>query len=650
MGNEQSLPDRSAAEAGERVDAQIKEHAVEEENRKLAEYRQKRAAKAAHLAETQTEISESLEEGEVAEAPEPDPPPVHPAPIRSSNSSQQTPTASDLLASFKPRKERDAGLKSPPPANKAKSSDDNEFIGFGHLQESQAENSKTVNANLSNSKSMNAETINTKPVNDDSVKKNKPKHAELVNGRSTNASSGNAGPVNAKLVTAKPAAARPVTTKVANDQAAEGGPAKKKLRLDTQSKPSADPGKPTPGSKVPTSTKAANAPSSTASAKRSTQAQGSAATDDKKTGISGLPKIQKRSSVASPQSPDRDDGRQLPLVGTERPPRWYKETAVPTSRTKANSNVDTLLSSLRDKIRKCRSAGFAQDRVMRDSVFMDVRNKLHTIIFCEVTGPLLKLHRMLHNEDGLPQIFDAQFNGGVNWPFDIRADARELYNKWCRRVFETDILRGIKFQVPASATGNDAVQRSGDSIDPKYKGVASAKYHGNGDLLNGQWWPLQLCCLRDGAHGVTQGGISGSKSDGAYSCIISGGHNYPNVDDGDEVLYCGTDSDDGSITDFTQRMLESVNNQPVRLIRSHNLDSEYAPVIGFRYDGLYDVVESKLLDAVGSLGQRHRFRLVRCPGQDPIRGGSGPERRPTQQEVDEYKKHQRLIGRVRGDT
>ena len=92
-------------------------------------------------------------------------------------------------------------------------------------------------------------------------------------------------------------------------------------------------------------------------------------------------------------------------------------------------------------------------------------------------------------------------------------------------------------------------------------------------------------------------------------------------------------------------MLESVNNESVRLIRSHNAHSTYAPEYGFRYDGLYDVTEVEIMDPKSSIRQRHRFKLVRVAGQDPIRGGKGPEKRPTKQEIDEYLEHQKLSGK-----
>lgn len=59
-------------------------------------------------------------------------------------------------------------------------------------------------------------------------------------------------------------------------------------------------------------------------------------------------------------------------------------------------------------------------------------------------------------------------------------------------------------------------------LDPNYH-TAPRNYRvfGHNGLEVGDWWPLQLCALRDGAHGSAQGGIAGSATTGAYSIIVS---------------------------------------------------------------------------------------------------------------------------------
>ncbi|KAK5728717.1 hypothetical protein LTR15_001856 [Elasticomyces elasticus] len=357
----------------------------------------------------------------------------------------------------------------------------------------------------------------------------------------------------------------------------------------------------------------------------------------------GVSKSLKRTDTASPRSPDGEPtaekvrkskpSRETPVLAeiSERPPAWYQALQVVQRRGNADeASASPLIESLKDFVRKCKKheRGFNIQET-----FQKIRDTLHKLVFEKVTGQLLRNRRILHDQDGLPQIFDKKHSGDVKYPWDVVADAEELYNKWCLQDFETDLLRGIVRGVPASKN----VEKTVDHIDDNYKGRSSWKFHGNGLLLNGQWWPTQLTTVRDGAHGAMIAGISGAAGEGAYSCVMSGGNGYDDEDHGEWVLYCGTDSTDGKITEATSRLLESRDNgKPVRFLRSHNLNSPFAPEIGFRYDGLYKVVSSKALDKSDSTRRRHQFRLERLDGQTPIRGQE-PEKRPTVQEVKAHK-------------
>ena len=352
---------------------------------------------------------------------------------------------------------------------------------------------------------------------------------------------------------------------------------------------------------------------------------------DRTIGFDKLPKIQKRASVASPQSPDRAESSDGGIVvgSEERPPRWYDAQPTPKTRNPSESNVSTLLERLAPAISK-RQVDI-------------VREILHELPFTPVNRSLLKINRMLDNDQRLSLLFDTNIPGAREWPYDIRADAKEIYNKWCREIFETDLLRGIQLVGKSSKSKREGGDRNQDSLKPGYSGKVDFHAFGNNDLSNGQWFPTQLTTVRDGAHGATQGGISGKAGKGAYSCIMTGQSGYPDEDRGDEVLYCGTDSDNGTVTDRTQLLLDSIESKnPVRFIRKSTLKSQWAPEVGYRYDGLYDVVEYEKLNTTDQPKlARHRFRLVRRPGQDPIRG-TGPEKRPTEQEIARYKEDKRF--------
>lgn len=269
-----------------------------------------------------------------------------------------------------------------------------------------------------------------------------------------------------------------------------------------------------------------------------------------------------------------------------------------------------------------------------------LRQNLHKLLYFNVPGlqaqhwpPAVKASKILDESQGLPRVFANELSGnrGPDYAFDIKADAREIYNKWWRADFNINILRGI---------------RDG-RIDSNAK--ISWEYFGAGDLVNGQWWPTQLAAVRDGAHGSAQGGIAGvkegqngSKWPGAVSILLAGGY-AEDKDKGEEIWYTGTEGSNFQPTENTTRLIESGTSfqldgrsvkNPVRVLRSHNLGrkSEYTPRKGLRYDGLYEVRDWRVLNEEKAI---HLFHLLRLPGQDPIRA-RGPEARPTDEEIMAY--------------
>lgn len=101
-----------------------------------------------------------------------------------------------------------------------------------------------------------------------------------------------------------------------------------------------------------------------------------------------------------------------------------------------------------------------------------------------------------------------------------------------------------------------------------------------------------------GVHKPLRAGISGSQTEGADSIILSGGYE-DDEDYGDVIVYTGH----GGRSQVTglqvadqqlthQNVALTVNCQkslPVRVIRGANPKSAFAPVEGYRYDGLYHV-------------------------------------------------------------
>jgi hypothetical protein len=313
-------------------------------------------------------------------------------------------------------------------------------------------------------------------------------------------------------------------------------------------------------------------------------------------------------------------------------PKWY--TDIGNSRfemkelAKKRTPALTALESLKNCIGRCeehiKSSNPAHKMKLRQ-LLEELRGHVHKAEFLPgVNKFVVKKVRILTAESGLPRIFREE----AGFPSDLRADSYQLYSRWMKQDFSLDIYRGI-----VRVKGQD---RSNDRFDPTYIRTSAKSYGANG-LVLGQWWPSQLCTLRDGAHGVTQGGIFGENGKGAYSIVLSGGGGYHDQDDGDTIEYSGTESKNEKLTDATQQMITSSKlGNEIRVLRSYNLPSKnpYRPEVGFRYDGLYKVKHAQLID---EKKQMYRFKMERCPGQEPIRYENAAKR-PTREEVDEFKK------------
>ncbi|KAF9069050.1 PUA-like domain-containing protein [Rhodocollybia butyracea] len=154
----------------------------------------------------------------------------------------------------------------------------------------------------------------------------------------------------------------------------------------------------------------------------------------------------------------------------------------------------------------------------------------------------------------------------------------------------------------------------------------------------GTWWETRQGCSTDSIHAPWVAGISGGP-DGAYSVALSGGYD-DDVDEGYAFTYTGSggrdlkgtkaapknlrtapQSSDQSFDNSFNAALKrsSETRKPVRVIRGFKSASNYAPIEGYRYDGLYVVEKAwmeKGLNPKGYLVCKYLFK--RLPHQPPI--------------------------------
>ena len=220
---------------------------------------------------------------------------------------------------------------------------------------------------------------------------------------------------------------------------------------------------------------------------------------------------------------------------------------------------------------------------------------------------------------------------------DITNIATHLLNRWWAGDTNPNLLRGIHRQRSKSAKTDR--KHISYTLDTSYSFHVSSHYSGNGSLHNGQWWPLQICAHRDGAHGEVEAGISGLKAKGAYSIVVSGA-GYADIDEGERLQYCGTPSPDASKPSFSTQLMITAKDKgnPLRVLRSAKVGSKYKPKMGLRYDGLYDIKDAEVVEPVTVL---YRFLLERCKGQEPI-CWEGATKRPHQVELDALERDQEM--------
>jgi len=153
----------------------------------------------------------------------------------------------------------------------------------------------------------------------------------------------------------------------------------------------------------------------------------------------------------------------------------------------------------------------------------------------------------------------------------------------------------------------------------------------------------RVACAAAGVHAPTRAGIHGNKEDGCYSIVLSYGYE-DDEDNGEIFIYTGQGGRDTTSSKIDQMQgkeswetvqkrdqewiggnralkISCDNKKLVRVIRGASRKKghshAYAPVMGYRYDGLYWVTE--YWRDIGKTGFKTcKFRMERQSGQKPL--------------------------------
>ena len=207
-----------------------------------------------------------------------------------------------------------------------------------------------------------------------------------------------------------------------------------------------------------------------------------------------------------------------------------------------------------------------------------IRDYLHQMAFFDFVDYNLIIQSGVLNT--LRSIFLLGGNATRYHP-DIGDDSWVVYKRWYMQSYDPDLLLGI-ITVPANRSRGIPLHRIHDRT---HGPPLDSAYYGTNLLALGQWWPFQICAVRDGAHGELEAGICGDAEHGAYSIVMSG-EKYQDVDNGNTIEYCGTKGTATQISAGTSQLLRSYELQnDIRVLRSHKLSKEnpYRPIKGIRY-------------------------------------------------------------------
>lgn len=237
------------------------------------------------------------------------------------------------------------------------------------------------------------------------------------------------------------------------------------------------------------------------------------------------PKKSRSKVMSTPVSKNNID------VAKEMAEKWMAETKLSK---KVNRSDQQRLSHPRSIIQQCIAEhhSLASNHEEKLAKLLDeLRDEVQKIQFYAFLTPALVKGSKIMDEKGLLALIDGE--DCDIFPYDIRADAEELWLRWSTGDVDPSLLRGIDVtkEVKSRIDGRANIKRTNKTLSKSQKTKSCNVVGGNG-LINGQWWPLRVCAFRDGAHGELEAGIHGQADKGAYSVVIASG-GYADRDNGE---------------------------------------------------------------------------------------------------------------------
>jgi len=184
-----------------------------------------------------------------------------------------------------------------------------------------------------------------------------------------------------------------------------------------------------------------------------------------------------------PQSHNKYVGREI--INTKRTRSdWYLNANMKRNFKRSDVHRLAYVKTLIDNVVTAAAKGQANNIEKHTS---ELRSHLHDMEFYPFLSDVLIRKSKVLEVEGILQILDGP-NKDL-FPWDIRADAEALWQRWMSGDVDTELLRGIE---SSRLVKDDGSTRRTSKLDKGFANKKSANVLGSNGLISGQLWPSRL--------------------------------------------------------------------------------------------------------------------------------------------------------------
>ncbi|KAF9638888.1 hypothetical protein BFW01_g9785 [Lasiodiplodia theobromae] len=239
----------------------------------------------------------------------------------------------------------------------------------------------------------------------------------------------------------------------------------------------------------------------------------------------------------------------------------------------------------------------------------------------------------------------------TRWPKRLAEECDKIIDVWTKKYGKLSDIRPRLFKPDGRLYGvctgseltRDALVKLWSQQDPSYMSPDRGMQHGSLGFRPGDWWINGTFAFHAGIIDLncTGGGICADKR-GAYAVVMEG-NDEVYTETPDKFKYRCKPNDPGR---FRMTAADFKSRYPIRVLRSHTLNSLWAPRSGMRYEGLHKTTGWTIKPI--SPAENDGFNLIweieleRDRGLEDEYSQMSALKHPTAEETDDYMEYKRV--------